>query len=167
MATAVTITPDSAPAPPVTITPDKPTGPTIGPREEFASPVPGAKTVHDLAQGLEDWSNMTQEGRAQHPVQAAVGDFARNLKQYLVGGEGGGLNLKTGIATNPVLGMVAGVPEDETINAVREGYQALKIGAKKAVGPLGEMASGTETGRAITQTLSPEMASSSVSTSRG
>jgi len=167
MATAVTITPDSAPAPPVTITPDKPTGPTIGPREEFASPVPGAKTVHDLAQGLEDWSNMTQEGREQHPVQAAVGDFARNLKQFLVGGQGGGLNLKTGFATNPVIGAVAGVPEDETINAARQGYQMLKGAARKAVSAPMDVMQGTEAGRAITQTMAPETANAPLSATRG
>src|SRR5271166_315032 len=53
----------------------QPQGPTISARtSESLPPVPGAQTAHDIAQKLEDWSNLTQEGRAQHPVQAAVGD---------------------------------------------------------------------------------------------
>jgi hypothetical protein len=160
---AVTITPDSAPT--VTITPDK--GPTIGPREEFSSTVPGAKLAHDLAQKLEDWSNSTQTGREQHPVQAAVGDFARNLKQYLVGGEGGGVNLKTGFATNPVIGAVSGVPEEETLNSVRQGYQLLKVGAKKLANAPGAAVQATEAGRAITQTMAPEIANAPLSATRG
>jgi hypothetical protein len=173
MGSTVTIAPDSAPATAVTITPDaKPKGPTIGPRSNVASDIPTAMgTIPaaivqpgiDAAQKLEDWANMTQEGRKQHPVQAAVGDFVGNLKQYLVGGNRGGVDLKTGFLTNPVVGAVTGLPEDEAIDATRAGYQLLK---SKITAPF-QAAKASEVGRAITQTLAPDAATAPLSATRG
>lgn len=140
--------------------PDKPQS-TIGPREETVpSHIPFAAQAHQAVQSLEDWSNMTQEGREQHPVQAAVGDFARNLKQYLVGGQGGGVDLKTGVVTNPVLAGVTGVPEEESLNLIRGSAQAVK----RAIASPFRAAATSETGRAVTQTLAPELVHAPVST---
>ena len=179
MASKVTITPDSPPAPPmsasggqVTITPDsKPQGPTIGPRPiEYPSTVPGAKYVHDALQALEDWGHNTPQERQQHPYQSAIGDAAANLKQLLVGGQGGGMDLKTGVLTNPVIGAVSGVPEDESLNAARAGVQAVKGVAKKVLSSPAtavDAVKATEAGRALTQTLAPETAAAPLSATRG
>jgi len=179
VASKVTITPDSPPAPPmsasggqVTITPDsKPQGPTIGPRAiEYPSTVPGAKYVHDALQELEDWGHNTPQERQQHPYQSAIGDAAANLKQLLVGGQGGGMDLKTGLLTNPVIGAVSGVPEDESLNAARAGFQAVKGVAKKVLSSPAtavDAVKATEAGRALTQTLAPETAAAPLSATRG
>jgi hypothetical protein len=119
--------------------------------------------AHDAAQKLVDWSNMTQSGREQHPVQAAVGDFASRLKQWLVGGTGGGEDLKTGFLTNPVTSLLVGAPEDETINL---GRGLVKKGAQILEAPF-KAAGATETGRTITQTLAPEIANATPATTRG
>ena len=139
-------------------------GPTIGPRSSGnVPPFPGAQMAHDAAQKLVDWSNMTQSGREQHPVQAAVGDFASRLKQWLVGGTGGGEDLKTGFLTNPVTSLLVGAPEDETINL---GRGLVKKGAQILEAPF-KAAGATETGRTITQTLAPEIANATPATTRG
>jgi hypothetical protein len=149
-----------------------PNGPTIGPRQR-ATPsggnmfVPFAQQALDAAQKLHDWSNMTEEGRAQHPMQAAVGDFASRFKQWLVGGQGGGQDLKTGFVNNPVTSLISGAPEDESINLVRNVAKGGANLVRRAVSAVPEAASATETGRAITQTLAPEVANSSLATSRG
>ena len=55
--------------------------------------VPAVGAVHmlsDAADKLHEWASMTQEGKQQHPVQAAVGQMADRIKQLLVGGQGGG-----------------------------------------------------------------------------
>ncbi len=178
MGRTVTITPDSAPAPGVTITPDaapvaiKLQGPSISarPANDYPTQVPFAGVAHDAAQKLEDWSNMTESGRAQHPIQAAIGDFAANLKQFLVGGQGRGENLKTGVLTNPVIGAITGAPEDETINAARDLAESATNLAKRLVTAPSRAANAvkaTETGRAVTQTLAPEVANAPLSATQG
>lgn len=108
-----------------------PSGPTIGPRTNKApASVPGAQLVEDAANKLRDWANMTEEGRAQHPLQAAAGDFAARLKQMLVGGEGGGLNMKTGFLTNPVTSLLLANPGTAIDTAAGAATSATeKIGA--------------------------------------
>lgn len=132
--------------------------------------MPGAQIAHDAIQKLIDWSNMTEGGRAQHPVQAAIGDVASRLKQYLVGGQGGGMDLKTGVLTNPVIGAVTGAPEDETINAARSVGNAVKQGAKNVFrAPMAakEAIQESDAGRAVTQTLAPEVARAPLAMTRG
>jgi len=149
---------------------EKPAGPTMGPRKNTApSTVPGAQMAHDAIQKLIDWSNMTQAGREQHPIQAKIGDVANNLKQYLVGGQGGGQDLKTGMLTNPVLQGIIGAPEDESINLIRNSSQLLRDSSqllkRKALAPF-QAARTSEAGNAITQTLAPETANATLSTTR-
>lgn len=138
-------------------------GPTIGARADAVPPVPGAREVHDALQTLQDWSGMTQEGRAEHPVKAAVGDFARNLKQYLVGGQGGGVDMKTGFANNPILTTISGAPEEESLNLIRGGAQAIK----RAIATSFKAVAASDTGRAITQTVAPELVHAPISTGQG
>src|SRR6266851_3701728 len=79
----------------------KPQGPTIGPSpkasdmptfgESWMSPeqrltmplVKGLIAAHDK---LRDVENMTQEGRAAHPIQAKLGDIADSIEGFLIGG---------------------------------------------------------------------------------
>src|SRR6202451_683957 len=158
----------------------KPTGPTIGPRSTAVVPAiptamgtipaPVVQAGWDAAQKLEDWANMTQEGVQQHPVQAEVGQIAARLKQYLVGGQGGGQDLKTGFLTNPVMGAVTGLPEDESLNAARGVYQGAKNLAERFIGAPAaakEAVQATEAGRAISQTMAPETANAALSSTRG
>lgn len=139
---------------------------TIGPvnaSQQAPSSVPGAQIARDLANKLSDWANMTQGGREQHPIQAAVGDFASRLKQMLVGGQGGGLNMQTGFLTNPALQAMAAVPGDEEINLARNVGSAVK----NTVAAPFRAAGASEAGRAITQTLAPEVANAAVGITRG
>jgi len=95
---------------------------------------------------LEQAAGLTQEGRAQHPIQAHVGDFARNLKQMLVGGTGGGEQLKTGFLTNPVTSLIMpGVPEASSDFMQEVASIPSKIGefAKGKVGSLVMKLTGT------------------------
>jgi hypothetical protein len=125
--------------------------------------IPGAKLASDAIDKLHEWANFTQEGKDQHPVQAAAGQFADRLKQMLVGGKGGGLNMETGFLNNPITSSIVGAPEDETINLAR--------GAIKKVGSIAtapfEAAKSTEAARAVTQKLAPETANASVAMTRG
>jgi hypothetical protein len=118
---------------------------------------------------LKDWAGLTQEGKEQHPIQAAAGDFADKLKQMIVGGQGHGLDMKTGFATNPVTAALISNP-GETVNTaadVAEGGTNLVKSAARAVTSARKAASETETGRAITQTIAPEVANASLATTRG
>lgn len=135
-------------------------GPTIGPKRPSTPPFPGADLAAKAADYLTQAANLTQEGRAQHPAQAMMGDFASRLKQWLVGGTGGGENLKTGFLTNPVTSTLIAQP-GEAIDAAAE----LAGGATRKVGSL--LGTGTEVGRAVTQKLSPEVANAPVSLTRG
>jgi hypothetical protein len=142
---------------------DVQTGPTISPRTNTVPfSVPGAQVAHDAVQKLIDWSNMTQEGKQQHPVQAAVGQAAARIKQMLVGGEGGGLDMKTGFVTNPVIQAISAAPGDEEINLARN---VVTKGKNLVTAPF-KAAAASEAGRAVTQTLAPETAIASISATR-
>lgn len=148
---------------------------TIGPKEtpSIIAMSPITLGVYQALVTLREWANMTPQGKQQHPVQSAVGQLIDRMKGMLVGGaQNAGNNIGTGeygMLNNPVTSMTMGAPEDETINAVKSvgsGATNLARRAISAVTSLPEVAKGTETGRAITQTLAPEMADAAISTSR-
>jgi hypothetical protein len=152
---------------------------TIGPQEERGpasefeaqawNQIPGAHIVSQGIDKLKEWAGMTQEGQTAHPAQAAVGQFADRLKQMLIGGKGGGLNMKTGFATNPVTSsLIAGPGEaiDSAAELAEGGTSLLKRGIS-AIGAAPETARATEAGRAITQTLAPEIQSAPIAATRG
>ena len=109
----------AAAAPQTTIGPQSTAGhqPQSLLQSQIMSSVPGAKQAYDIADKLKEWAGMTQEGQQQHPAQAAAGQFADRLKQMLVGGQGGGLNMQTGFLTNPVTGSIVGGPGEATAAA--------------------------------------------------
>lgn len=153
----------------------EPGGPTIGPKTtpELSfneKMIPGWKQAKDALDKLTEWAGSTQEGKEQHPIKAAIGKHAQELREMLIGGAIGGPFKKYGMLTNPVTSSIIGAPEDEAINAARDiakgGANLVRRGVGAVTG-LREAAAGTETGRAITQTLAPEIANASLSTGRG
>lgn len=142
-------------------------GPKISPKPDDGQHaydvIPGMRTFTDALNKIDDWANITQEGREKHPVQAAVGDLTNRIKQLLVGGQGGGLDMKTGFLNNPVTSLVAAPPGDAEINFAR----SLGSGAKNLVTAPFKAAGTTEFGRAVSQTLAPEVANATVGATRG
>src|SRR3974390_335693 len=88
-------------------------GGTIGPQrswKDLLSQSADAPVISQSIDKLSQMANFTQQGVAEHPVQAAAGQLAARLKQMFFGGTGGGLDMKTGFANNPVTSLVAGTP---------------------------------------------------------
>jgi hypothetical protein len=152
-------------------------GATIGPRSEHHQPssylesqvlsgIPGAQQAADALDKLKDWASTTQEGKAQHPIQAAVGQFADRLKGMLVGGaQNKENNVGTGeygMLNNPITAMISAAPNDATIDLARG---VVNKGAQIATSPF-RAAGASETGRAISQTLTPEIANATLATTR-
>lgn len=155
-------------------------GPTVGPQpsghqagsyleSQIMSQVPGAKQALDIADKLREWAGMTQEGKEQHPIQAAAGQFADRLKQMIVGGTGGGLQMKTGFATNPVTAALATGPGEaiDTAANIAEAGTGMAGRAARAVASPFRSAAASEAGRAVTQTLAPEVANAPIAMTRG
>ncbi|HXE32782.1 MAG TPA: hypothetical protein VN087_02630 [Verrucomicrobiae bacterium] len=146
-----------------------PTGPTIGPQptassmptfgESWMPPeqrltMPLVKALIAAHDKLRDVENFTQEGRAEHPVQAALGDVADSIEGFLIGGPqnashgiGSG---QYGILTNPVTASLLpgteGAPAlastiEGGANLVKQGYQAVKGGVQA----VSDLASGGKT----------------------
>jgi hypothetical protein len=83
---------------------------------------------------LSDAENLTQEGRKEHPVEAIVGDVARNAKELLTGGQSAGKPMGTseGIINNPVTQSIAGAAVGGTEAAAEIG-SAGSTAAKGAI----------------------------------
>jgi hypothetical protein len=144
-------------------------GPTISPGKSWSdifAESGDAPAITDALEKLGQMASFTPQGEKEHPIQAAVGQMVDKLKGYLFGGA---VNKQNNIGTgeygmlnNPVAGLVMAAPEDETINLVRNIAKHPVEAAKAAVKSL----SSTDAGRAVTQTLSPEMAATPVSITR-
>ncbi|HTB91338.1 MAG TPA: hypothetical protein VK728_00820 [Candidatus Sulfotelmatobacter sp.] len=133
------------------------TGPTIGGSSDQSaklSSIPLAKKLFDAAEALDDAAGFTEEGKAQHPIQAELGQVADRLKGFLFGGAvtpGIGTG-KYGMLTNPVTASLIpgaeGTPAaadaiEGGANILKGGVDALKSGAaaiKEAVSGGGEVA---------------------------
>ncbi len=88
---------------------------------------PLARKVMDAVDKLREVENFTQEGRAEHPIQAKLGDVANKLEDFLFGNpEHGGM--KTGFANNPVTASLIPGAEGEPAAAalLRQGGQAIR-----------------------------------------
>jgi hypothetical protein len=145
---------------------DAGSGPTISPQKswrDILSQGTEAPIFSELADKLKQIANMTPEGEHEAPIMNAIGQFSARVKQALVGGNTGGMNMQTGILNNPVTSTIMGAPEDETINLARGVIQHPVQSAKAVVKAIAS----TDTGRAVSQTLSPEIAQAPVSTTRG
>ena len=116
---------------------------TIGPQQAGApSSVPGAELVHSAYQKLQEIQNLTQEGKAEHPIQAKIGEVVNNLEGFLFGTKHGESAIgtgQTGMLTNPVTAALTpgegGVPAaasaaESAANLVKGGYQAAKGGVQ-------------------------------------
>lgn len=128
----------------------EPTGPTVGPPPTAPSfteametnpslttavAYPAARVVQALSDIESNMENYTEEGRAEHPILARVGDVARNARELLLGGQEAGkpLGTSSGVLNNPVTASLA-IPETgdslvESIQAMRAA-RAAKAAAK-------------------------------------
>jgi hypothetical protein len=84
----------------------------------------------NVKQTLSTIENYTQEGRAEHPVLAQLGDALRNAHEYLSGGQAVGKpqGTESGLANNPATAMVTGVPGAEEGAAAATDYVMDKAG---------------------------------------
>lgn len=150
--------------------------PTIGPKKEtpldFSGPSEfGASIAKKMKQKISELQDLTQDYKQGHPIQAAVGDFANRVQDLLVGNpEHGGM--QSGFLNNPVTSALIPGAEGKPATAqlvedIPNIARAGVAGAKSLVSKAGEMVKGTTTGRAITQTMAPEMIDAPVAASRG
>lgn len=173
----------SAPTPPPGYTiegqpPAKPTGPTISATPQASdmtdvgmrslpeslgggalSPLtmPLVKALIGLHDKLSDAANLTQEGRAAHPIQAKIGDLANQIEGLLTGSTGHGENIGTGkygVLTNPVTaGLIPGAEGTPVAaEAIEGGVSALKSGASAIKE---EVSGGGEAADAATHVFDP------------
>jgi hypothetical protein len=169
MATAVTITPDAAPASAVTITPDAP----LASRSEALSRIPFAAPLAAAVDKLREAENFTQEGRAAHPIQAKLGDLANRIEAFFFGTSHGEAAIGTGkygMLTHPITSALMPGGEGSATGQLVEDFgkavssiPSLAGKAKAAWGASGA----AEAGRAVTQTLAPETANAALSSTRG
>lgn len=121
--------------------------PTFG--YDFQSPeqrltMPLIKTLIAAHDKLRDVENFTQEGRAAHPVQAALGDIADKIEGFLVGGAqnaGNGIGDNTsGVVTNPITGaLIPGAGgEPAAAGLLRGGAGLVKSGVQAIRGTAAE-----------------------------
>lgn len=105
--------------------------------------VKGLIAAHDK---LRDLENMTQEGRAAHPILAQVGDVANRIEGLLTGnpthpeaGIGAG---KEGLLTNPVTSAL--IPGSEGAPLLAEGLEAGANAVKGGVQAAKDLVSGSK-----------------------
>ena len=117
---------------PITI--GAPAAPTFQDLLQHVSSIP-TDTLGEIQNGLDKVTsaieNYTQEGRAEHPVLARVGDVTRNMKDLLTGGQTP-LGMKSGVVNNPVtqtIGLAAS-PEIISEDPAEHGMNYLR-GAEK------------------------------------
>lgn len=147
-----------------------PNGPTIGPRPANTHPTvdvgngmtfqPPTTMLEEGLAKLKDWAGLTQEGRTQHPLQAAVGDFADKVKQMVVGGQGHGLDMKTGFANNPVTSaLIANPGEAIDTAAVLADKGVSAVGSvRRAVAAAPQAVADSGAARAVSNVISPQVA---------
>lgn len=159
---------------------DSPPASTIGPASkasdlptfgyDFQSPeqrltMPLIKTLIAAHDKLRDVENFTQEGRAAHPVQAALGDIADKIEGFLVGGAqnaGNGIGDNTsGIVTNPITGaLIPGAGgEPAAAGLLRGGAGLVKSGVQAIRGTAAE---GTPIERGVAKAVSKITSSADV-----
>ena len=78
--------------------------------------------------------NYTQEGRAEHPALARIGDLTRGAKELLTGGQSAGKPLGTsqGVLNSPVTQAIASAPGAAELGAAAEDRLAQSISQIKA-----------------------------------
>ena len=105
--------------------------------------VKGLIAAHDK---LRDLENMTQEGRAAHPILAQVGDVANRIEGLLTGNpthpEAGIGTGKEGLLTNPVTSAL--IPGSEGAPLLAEGLEAGANAIKGGVQAAKDLVSGSK-----------------------
>ena len=143
-------------------TQQKPQGPTIGaqpttenaaaganlalPKEVQPLTMPLVKGLIAAHDKLRDLENMTQEGRAAHPILAQVGDVANRIEGLLTGNpthpEAGIGTGKEGLLTNPVTSTL--IPGSEGAPVLAEGLEAGANAIKGGVQAAKDLVSGSK-----------------------
>jgi hypothetical protein len=123
------------------------TGPTIsGVNDESSklTSIPLAKQLMKATEALTEAANFTEEDKAQHPIQAELGQVADRLKGFLFGGAAnpanGIGNNRYGMLTNPVTSSLIAADAEGTpaaAAAISGGVNALKTGAAAIKGAVG------------------------------
>ena len=79
---------------------------------------------------------LTQEGRGQHPIRAAIGDVTRGVKDLLTGEQGGAAGksegTSSGLVNNPISQAMMIAPDSAAVGGLGEEYVAGKLAARTA-----------------------------------
>src|ERR1700677_466876 len=79
---------------------------------------------------------LTQEGRGQHPIRAAIGDVTRGVKDLLTGEQGGAAGkpegTSSGVLNSPVTQAMSLAPDAAALAGSGEEYIAGKLAARTA-----------------------------------